>query len=84
MRTLFNFDPPTKGEEIRAASLQFVRKLSGLTKPSRVNETAFFAAVEEIARISGRLLASLESGAPSKNCQEAEANAKARSRRRFE
>lgn len=65
IRTLHNFDPPVTSDEIHAASLQFVRKISGFTKPSKVNETAFNAAVEDIAAIADRLLASLEStGAP--------------------
>jgi hypothetical protein len=83
IRTLFNFDPPVTEEEIQAASLQFVRKISGFHKPSRANEAAFNAAVDDIARISGRLLASLESAAAPKNRQEEAARAKARSAQRF-
>ena len=83
IRTLFNFDPPVTEEEIRAASLQFVRKISGFNKPSRANEAAFNSAVEDIARISARLLVSLESGAAPKNRQEEAAKAKARSAQRF-
>jgi hypothetical protein len=79
IKTLFNFEPPVTEEEIRAASLQFVRKLSGFNKPSKANEAAFLAAVEEIAAVSKRLLNSLETNAPPKN-REAEA-AKARARR---
>ncbi len=83
IRTLFNFEPPVTDEEIRAASLQFVRKISGFNKPSKVNEAAFHSAVEEIARISGKLLASLESTAAPKNRQEEAAKAKARAAQRF-
>ena len=83
IRTLFNFEPPVMEEEILAASLQFVRKISGFHKPSRANEAAFNAAVEDIARISGRLLDSLESTAAPKNRQEEAAKAKARSAQRF-
>jgi hypothetical protein len=79
IKTLFNFEPPVTEEEIRAASLQFVRKLSGFNKPSKANEAAFLAAVDEIAAVSQRLLNSLETNAPPKN-REAEA-AKARARR---
>jgi len=78
IRTLFNFDPPTTEEEIRAASLQFVRKISGFNKPSKANEAAFLSAVEEINIISGRLLGSLATMAPPKNRQEEAAKAKAR------
>jgi len=67
IRTLFNFEPPVTDEEVRAASLQFVRKISGFNKPSRANEAAFLSAVEEITRISKQLLVSLESAAASKN-----------------
>jgi hypothetical protein len=83
IKTLFNFDPPVTEEEIRAASLQFVRKISGFTNPSKTNEAAFFIAVESVAKISAQLLASLESTAPPKNRQEEEAKAKARARQRF-
>jgi len=83
IKTLFNFDPPVTEEEVRAASLQFVRKISGFNKPSKGNERAFLAAVEEIAGISTRLLTSLETQAPPKN-REAEAQkAKARAAERF-
>jgi hypothetical protein len=83
IRTLFNFDPPTTEEEIRAASLQFVRKISGFTKPSRANEPAFQAAVEDISSISRRLLHSLETEARPKNREEEAAKAKARASLRY-
>jgi len=83
IRTLFNFEPPATEDEIRAASLQFVRKISGFSKPSRVNEVAFQTAVEEIARISGQLLLALESPAETKNREDEMAKAKARSAQRF-
>lgn len=83
IRTLFNFDPPATEDEIRAASLQFVRKLSGFSKPSQANEAIFLAAVDDVATISGRLLASLESNATPKNREEEATRAKARSMQRF-
>ncbi|HSY01780.1 MAG TPA: DUF2277 domain-containing protein [Acidobacteriaceae bacterium] len=83
IKTLFNFDPPVTGEEIRAASLQFVRKISGFTKPSQANEAAFLAAVEEVAGVSARLLSALETQAPPKNREEEAAKAKARAAERF-
>ena len=83
IKTLFNFDPPTTEEEIRAASLQFVRKISGFTKPSKANEATFLAAVDEVAGISARLLGSLETIAPPKNREEEAAKARARSAERF-
>jgi hypothetical protein len=83
IRTLFNFDPPVTPEEIRAASLQFVRKISGFNKPSKANEGSFLAAVDEIADISTRLLRSLETNAPPKNRDEEAAKAKARAAERF-
>ena len=83
IRTLFNFDPPATEEEIRAASVQFVRKISGFTKPSRANEAAFAAAVDDIAGIAGRLLASLESTAAPKDRQIEAARAKARAAQRY-
>ena len=83
IRTLFNFDPPVTQEEVRAASIQFVRKISGFTKPSKANEAAFDAAVEKIAGISRRLLHSLETTAPPKNREEEAAKAKARVAERF-
>ena len=83
IRTLFNFDPPVTHEEIRAASLQFVRKISGLNKPSHANEGAFLSAVDEIAGISTRLLHSLQTTAPPKNREQEAAKAKARAAQRF-
>jgi len=83
IKTLFNFDPPVTEEEVRAASLQFVRKISGFTKPSKANEAAFQAAIEEIAAVSRRLLHSLETTAPPKNREEEAAKAKARAAERF-
>ena len=83
IRTLFNFEPSVTEEEIRAASLQFVRKISGFNAPSKANEAAFFSAVDEVARISGQLLASLESTAAPKNRQEEAAKVWARAARRF-
>jgi hypothetical protein len=83
IRTLFNFDPPVTAEEVRAASLQFVRKISGFTKPSKANEAAFQAAVTEIEEVATRLLRSLETTAPPKNREEEAAKAKARARQRY-
>jgi len=83
IRTLFNFDPPVNDEEVKAASLQFVRKITGFNKPSKANETAFAGAIDEIAAISMRLLRSLETAAPPKNREEEAAKAKARSAERF-
>jgi len=83
IKTLFNFDPPVTEEEIRAASLQFVRKISGFHKPSQSNEDSFQAAVDEIAGISARLLRSLETNAPPKNREEEAAKAKIRAAARF-
>jgi hypothetical protein len=83
IKILFNFDPPVTDEEVRAASLQFVRKISGFNKPSRSNEASFAAAVDEIAGISGRLLRKLETSAPSRNREEEAAKAKARAAERF-
>ncbi|HLK56825.1 MAG TPA: DUF2277 domain-containing protein [Chthonomonadaceae bacterium] len=83
IRTLFNFEPPTTEEEIRAASLQFVRKVSGFNKPSRANQAAFDAAVDDIADVLGRLLVSLESSAAPKNRQEEAAKAKERTTQRY-
>jgi hypothetical protein len=80
---LFNFDPPVTADEIRAASLQFVRKISGFNKPSKANEEAFLAAINAIAGISTQLLLSLETNAPPKNREEEAAKAKARSAERF-
>ena len=83
IKTLFNFDPPVTGDEVRAASLQFVRKITGFNKPSKANEEAFLSAVEEIAAISSRLLHSLDTSAPPKNREEEAAKAKARAAERF-
>ena len=83
IKTLFNFDPPVTAEEIRAASLQFVRKISGFNKPSKANEASFLAAVDEIAGISARLLRGLDTNAPPKNREEEAAKAKARAAERF-
>ena len=83
IRPLFNFDPPATSDETRAAALQFVRKISGFTKPSKANEQAFQSAVDEIAGISSRLLQSLETNAPLKNREEEAAKAKARSAERY-
>jgi len=83
IKTLFNFDPPVTAEEIRAASLQFVRKISGFNTPSKANEGAFLVAVDEIASISSRLLRSLETNALPKNREEEAAKAQARAAQRF-
>lgn len=83
IKTLFNFDPPVTDEEVRAASLQFVRKISGFNKPSKANEEAFEGAIEEIAAISRGLLHSLETTAPPKNREEEAAKARARAAERF-
>jgi len=83
IKILFNFDPPVTPEEVRAASLHFVRKISGFNKPSKVNEPSFFAAVDEIAGISSRLLRSLETTAPSRSRAEEAAKAKSRAAERF-
>jgi hypothetical protein len=83
IKPLFNFDPPTTEEEIRAASLQFVRKISGFTKPSKTNEAPFLAAIDEISGISARLLSALETNAPPKSREEEAARARARGLARF-
>jgi len=83
IRTLFNFDPPVTDGEVRAASLQFVRKISGFNKPSKANEPLFLAAVNEIADVSARLLHSLETNALPKNREEEAAKARARAAERF-
>jgi hypothetical protein len=83
IKTLFNFDPPVNEDEIRAASLQFVRKITGFNKPSKANEASFAAAIDEVAGASTRLLRSLETNAPPKNREEEAAKAKARSAERF-
>ena len=83
IKTLFNFDPPATDEEIRAASLQFVRKLSGFNAPSRANEAAFTQAIEDVAGVALRLIDSLETAAPPKNRDEEAAKARARAAERF-
>lgn len=83
IKILFNFEPPVTDEEIHAASLQFVRKISGFTKPSKTNEASFAAAVDEVASVSKRLLHSLETSAPPRNREEEAAKAKARAAQRF-
>lgn len=83
IKTLYNFDPPVTPEEIRAASLQFVRKISGFNAPSKSNEAPFQAAVDEIAGISTRLLNSLQTTSPPKNREEEAAKTKARAAERF-
>ena len=83
IKTLFNFDPPVTTKEIEAASLQFVRKITGFNKPSQANEAAFLIAIDEIAATANRLLRSLETTAPPKNREEEAAKAKARAAERF-
>jgi hypothetical protein len=83
IKNLFNFDPPVTDQEVRNASLQFVRKISGFNKPSKANEAAFTAAIDEIADVSARLLHSLETTAPPKDREDEAAKAKARSAERF-
>ena len=83
IKTLFNFDPPVTPEEVHAASLQFVRKITGYNKPSQANEAAFDTAVTEVAAISTRLLYSLETSTPPKSREEEAAKAKARAAERF-
>ena len=83
IKTLFNFEPPVTDDEVRAATLQFVRKISGFTKPSRANELAFATAIDDIAAVSARYLHSLETNAPPKNREEEAAKARARSAERF-
>jgi len=83
IKMLFNFDPPVTDEEIRAASLQFVRKVSGFNKPSKANEAAFLLAVDEIAAVAARLLNSLETNAPPRSREEEAAKARARNAERF-
>ena len=83
IRPLFNFDPPATDEEVRAAALQYVRKVSGYAKPSQANEAAFAAAVEEVAAATARLLAALETGGPAKDRAVEAAKARERSARRF-
>ena len=83
IKTLFNFAPPATDEEVRAASLQFVRKLSGFNKPSNTNMAAFMQAVEDVAAASRKLVHSLETNAPPRNREEEAAKARARSAQRF-
>ena len=83
IKTLFNFEPPVTDEEIRAASLQFVRKVSGFNNPSKANEAAFAEAVDQIAAVSRQLLARLETNAPPKNREEEAAKARMRASLRF-
>jgi len=83
IKTLYNFDPPVTDDEVRAASIQFVRKVSGFTKPSKANEAAFQQAIEEISAATGRFLSSLETHAPPKNRDEEAAKAKARAAIRY-
>lgn len=83
IKLLFNFDPPVTDEEVRASSLQYVRKVSGFNKPSKANEAAFNTAVDEIATASMRLLNCLETQAPPRNREEETARAKLRSMARF-
>ena len=83
IRTLYNFDPPVTQEEVRAASLQFVRKITGFHKPSKTNEAVFQAAIAEIAAVSSRLLESLETAARPKNREEEAAKARTRAAQRF-
>ena len=84
IKTLFNFDPPATGEEVRAASLQFVRKLSGFTKASQANQPVFDQAVDDVSRIAGDLIASLTTAAPSRNREIEAAKARARIAKRFQ
>ena len=83
IRTLFNFDPPATEEEIRAASLQFVRKLSGFNAPSKANEPAFNEAIDDVAAVARRLISSLTTTAPPKNREEEASKARARAAERF-
>jgi hypothetical protein len=83
IRTLFNFEPPATDEEVRASALQFVRKLSGFTQPSRANETAFARAVDEVTDAARHLLQSLETASPAKNRELEAAKARERAKERF-
>ncbi len=83
IKTLFNFDPPATDEEVQASSLQFVRKLSGFTNPSKANEVAFYRAVEDVAAVARQLLGSLVTDAPAKSREVEAAKAKARAAARF-
>ena len=84
IKTLFNFEPPVTDEEIRAAALQFVRKVSGFNQPSKANEAAFLIAVDEVAAVSNKLLNSLATDAPPKSREEEAAKARARAAQRFQ
>lgn len=84
IKTLFNFEPPVTDEEIRAAALQFVRKVSGFNQPSKANEAAFLSAVDEVAAVSKKLLNSLATNAPPKSREEEAAKARARAAQRFQ
>lgn len=83
IRTLFNFDPPATDDEVRAASLQFVRKLSGFTRPSKVNEAAFEQAVDEVAAVARRLIDALETASPPRNREVEAMKARARAAERY-
>jgi hypothetical protein len=83
IRTLYNFEPPATDDEVRAASLQYVRKISGFTKPSKVNEEAFHRAIDAVAEVSARLLSELETNAPAKDREVEAAKARARSTERY-
>ena len=83
IKILYNFDPPVTDEEIRAAALQFVKKVSGFNKPSKANEAAFLAAVDEVAAASRNLLSSLETNAPPRNRAKETARVRERAARRF-
>lgn len=83
IKTLFNFDPPATDEEVRAASVQFVRKLSGFTRPSRANEPVFDRAVDEVADVARRLIDGLVTQAPPRNREQVAAQGRARSAARF-
>lgn len=83
IKTLFNFDPPATDEEIRASALQFVRKLSGTTKPSRANQAAFDRAVDEVTATASRLIDSMSTTAPPRNREEEARKAQERARERF-
>jgi hypothetical protein len=83
IKTLFNFDPPVTDEEVRAAALQFVRKITGFNKPSKANEALFLTAIDEVAALSTRLLRSLETTASPKNREAEAAKARARAAERF-
>ncbi len=83
IKTLFNFEPPVTDEEVRAAALQFVRKVSGFNKPSKINEAAFLMAVDDVARVSENLLRSLQTSAPPRHREEEAVKARARAAKRF-